>query len=152
LHSQTPFCWSVWGTDHFHSILNQSSYYSKGQLTYSPPFYDLKHLMGRPHLFSTKAWNYLNFSKIIFSFFRKNTHVKREKSSMKFKIYLAPAGDGNFIEMKSLWTSSSRFYSHHAFPESNGSWWCFPSMKPLHTPSKNQQPCSELLVPVHFKN
>jgi hypothetical protein len=53
--------------------------------------------MGQPHCFLEKAQNSLNFSKTRFLFFKKKTHLKREKSSMKVKLYLAPTNEGRLI-------------------------------------------------------
>jgi len=130
------FCWGVWWTNHFHSIRYWSTYSSKGWLTYSPPSHDLKHLMGRPHCVSAKEKNSLNLSKTRFLFFKKNTYVKQEKSSMKFKMYLALFSEGKLIERTSLWTSSSRLCGHYDFTELKGLSWCFQSTQSLHTPSK----------------
>jgi hypothetical protein len=44
----------------------------------------------------------LDFSNARFLFFRKKTHLKREKSSMKVRMYLAPSSEGKLMQHKSL--------------------------------------------------
>jgi hypothetical protein len=95
--SPTPFCCGVYDTVCCSCILASIQSCCTYLLTYSPPLSVRSILILLPNSFSTSSLNSIRHSNTSDFNFKKNTQVKREKSSMKVSTYqdLLIEGCGN---------------------------------------------------------